>query len=135
MTRNIDPEAEPLLDREPQRPASVKARSRAAKVIHHVSTWSTVYLCGLFAFLIDYPTFMGDAAKIRMLELGLCRDYYRLADVSVIGGDGSIPEELCKVKAVQSSLARLRGFLQMLEYLISMAASRGRKQQLVKLEH
>ncbi|CAI4215795.1 unnamed protein product [Parascedosporium putredinis] len=58
-------------------------------------------------FLVDYPNFMGDAAKVRMLELGLCRDHYRVHDPSLIGDDGSVPEELCKLKGVQSSLARI----------------------------
>ncbi|CAI4215796.1 unnamed protein product [Parascedosporium putredinis] len=70
-------------------------------------------------FLVDYPNFMGDAAKVRMLELGLCRDHYRVHDPSLIGDDGSVPEELCKLKGVQSSLARMRGYLQMLQYLIA----------------
>ena len=111
-------ETDPLLNRAPRRSAPTEARSWISRISHHVSTWSTLYLCGLLVFLVDYPNFMGDAAKVRMLELGLCRDHYRVHDPSLIGDDGSVPEELCKLKGVQSSLARMRGYLQMLQYLI-----------------
>jgi hypothetical protein len=60
---------------------------------------------------------MGEAAKIRMLELGLCREYYSVTDPSAIGADDSIPEHLCKIQKVQSELAKLRGFLGLLEGL------------------
>ena len=81
----------------------------------HFAKWSTIYACGLFILLVDVPNFMIEAPKQRMLELGLCREYYSVADPSVIGHDGSVPEELCKVREIQASLARMKGMLGMIE--------------------
>ncbi|KAF4950153.1 hypothetical protein FSARC_13296 [Fusarium sarcochroum] len=81
----------------------------------HFARWSTLYVCGLFILLVDVPNFMSEVPKLRMLELGLCRDYYAATDPSMIGRDGSIPEHLCKVREVQSALARMRGILGMIE--------------------
>jgi MFS family permease len=102
---------EPPIQVQPQPPAW-RGAARA-----HVLKWRVLYLMALFAFLVDFPTFMAEAAKLRMLELGLCREHYRVADPGVIRGDGSIPEQLCKAREVQSALARMRGFLSLVEYI------------------
>ncbi|KAF5599390.1 major facilitator superfamily transporter [Fusarium pseudoanthophilum] len=82
---------------------------------HHFSKWSTLYICSLFIILVDVPNFLSEVPKLRMLELGLCRDYYAATDPSVIGRDGSVPEHLCKVREIQSALAKMRGILGMIE--------------------
>ncbi|KAF5593540.1 major facilitator superfamily transporter [Fusarium subglutinans] len=81
----------------------------------HFSQWSALYICSLFILLVDVPNFLSEVPKLRMLELGLCRDYYAATDPSVIGHDGSIPEHLCKVHEIQSALAKMRGILGMIE--------------------
>ncbi|KIL92439.1 hypothetical protein FAVG1_04850 [Fusarium avenaceum] len=81
----------------------------------HFARWSALYVCGLFILLVDVPNFMSEVPKLRMLELGLCRDYYAANDPSVIGRDGSVPEHLCKVREIQSALAKMRGILGMIE--------------------
>ncbi|KAM0227134.1 hypothetical protein ACHAP5_012239, partial [Fusarium lateritium] len=81
----------------------------------HFTRWSTLYVCGLFILLVDVPNFMSEVPKLRMLELGLCRDYYAANDPSVIDRDGSVPEHLCKVREIQSALAKMRGILGMIE--------------------
>ncbi|KAF4452139.1 hypothetical protein F53441_4977 [Fusarium austroafricanum] len=81
----------------------------------HFARWSTLYVCGLFILLVDVPNFMSEVPKLRMLELGLCRDYYAATDPSVIDRDGSVPERLCKVREIQSALAKMRGILGMIE--------------------
>ncbi|KAF4337200.1 major facilitator superfamily transporter [Fusarium beomiforme] len=81
----------------------------------HFACWSTLYVCSLFVLLVDVPSFMSEVPKLRMLELGLCRDYYAANDPSVIGHDGSVPEHLCRVSEIQSSLAKMRGILGMIE--------------------
>ncbi|RTE68955.1 hypothetical protein BHE90_016667 [Fusarium euwallaceae] len=81
----------------------------------HFSQWSALYVCGLFILLVDVPNFLSEVPKLRMLELGLCRDYYAATDPSVIGRDGSVPEHLCKVHEIQSALAKMRGILGMVE--------------------
>ncbi|KAI6750583.1 hypothetical protein HG530_014864 [Fusarium avenaceum] len=81
----------------------------------HFARWSALYVCGLFILLVDVPNFMSEVPKLRMLELGLCRDYYTANDPSVIGRDGSVPEHLCKGREIQSALAKMRGILGMIE--------------------
>ncbi|KAH7182147.1 major facilitator superfamily domain-containing protein [Fusarium sp. MPI-SDFR-AT-0072] len=81
----------------------------------HFSQWSALYVCSLFILLVDVPNFLSEVPKLRMLELGLCRDYYAAIDPSVIGRDGSVPEHLCKVHEIQSALAKMRGILGMIE--------------------
>ncbi|KAF9879489.1 major facilitator superfamily transporter [Colletotrichum karsti] len=48
--------------------------------------------------------------EIRLLEMAVCRDYYRKHDPSVIGGPplSYVDEKLCKLKEIQTSLAYLR---------------------------
>jgi MFS family permease len=81
----------------------------------HFTQWSALYVCSLFILLVDVPNFLSEVPKLRMLELGLCRDYYAATDPSVIGRDGSVPEHLCKVHEIQSALAKMRGILGMIE--------------------
>ncbi|KAF5655016.1 major facilitator superfamily transporter transporter [Fusarium sp. NRRL 25303] len=81
----------------------------------HFSRWSALYICSLFILLVDVPNFLSEVPKLRMLELGLCRDYYAATDPSVIDHDGSVPEHLCKVHEIQSALAKMRGILGMIE--------------------
>lgn len=59
--------------------------------------------------------FMIESSKLRALEAGVCREYYRNLESSIILPDGSIPENLCKVHAIQQSLAKLRGVQGFLE--------------------
>jgi len=47
----------------------------------------------------------------RVVERRLCREYYREYDPAVIGPDGNVDEELCKVDAVQQGLAWIQGVM------------------------
>jgi hypothetical protein len=86
-----------------------KLGSVARSIREHVHKWATIYLCGLFIFVVDVPGFMGEAVRIRMYELSICREYYGRADPSLIQPDGNVPEELCKITPVQSELAKFTG--------------------------
>jgi hypothetical protein len=48
----------------------------------------------------------------RVIELRYCKEYYQQHDPSVIGPDGSILEELCKINEVQKKLAWLGGVIE-----------------------
>jgi hypothetical protein len=122
---DITPETENtplLLDRE--RPTSPEtepqdpvAPSAFGRVRRHLQKWATLYLCGLFIFVVDVPGFMGEAVRVRMYELSICRDYYSRIDPGVIGPGGDVPENLCKGEHVQSDLAKLRGFQNLLDQI------------------
>lgn len=93
-------------------------RGRISAFRQHVQQWRTFYSCLLLLFLVDAPMFMGEGPRIRMLEMGLCREYYQARDPgAIVGPGGTVPERLCKLRGVQSPLARLRGFLGLLEGL------------------
>jgi hypothetical protein len=119
---NIQTESTPLLQPGLTCYASNRSPPTKDRVIqwraawqHHFSQWSTLYICSLFILLVDVPNFLSEVPKLRMLELGICRDYYAATDPSVIGRDGSVPEHLCKVHEIQSALAKMRGILGMIE--------------------
>lgn len=114
-------EATPLLapsaaDSSPPNKSCDSTASRAWSAWQrHFAKWATMYACGLFVLLVDVPNFMSEVPKLRMLELGLCRDYYSISDPGAIDHDGNVPESLCKIPEIQASLARMRGMLDMIE--------------------
>jgi MFS family permease len=63
--------------------------------------------------IIDVGAYLAEAPQTRIFEANLCLTYYREHDPSVILGDGSIPEKLCKVDEVQQRLAGLFGWAEM----------------------
>ncbi|KAL9010852.1 MAG: hypothetical protein Q9173_004252 [Seirophora scorigena] len=71
----------------------------------------TVLLCGFLNLVADLGGNMTAAPEIRILELSLCRDYFRAHDPSVIGPPPwrFVDERHCKIAEVQSQLAQLRG--------------------------
>ncbi|KAI0128377.1 hypothetical protein BJ170DRAFT_682172 [Xylariales sp. AK1849] len=80
----------------------------------HWKKWSYLYWHCLFGFLVDFGPFMAEGARIRMIELGICRDHYATANSGVIESDGSVPEELCEIGCVQSELAKMKGFMSLI---------------------
>lgn len=93
------------------------SRGRISAFRQHVRQWRTFYSCLLLLFLVDAPMFMAEGPRIRMLETGLCREYYQARDPRAVGPGGDVPERLCKLRGIQGPLARLRGFLGLLEGL------------------
>jgi len=84
---------------------------------NHWSRWKVIYACALFIFILDFPSFMRVAPFLRLIELGVCRDYYQKVDPSVIAPNGDIDESLCKLDVIQSELANMRGLLGSVESL------------------
>ena len=73
-------------------------------------------ICALITF-IDIGAYLADPPMTRIFEANLCYKYYLEQDPSVIGGDGTIPEELCKVDIVQQQLASIFGWQEMFNAL------------------
>lgn len=71
-----------------------------------------VLIFTLVAF-VDIGAFLSEPPQTRIFEANLCLKYYREEDPSVIKGDGTIPEELCKVDEVQQRLASIFGWQEM----------------------
>jgi hypothetical protein len=59
----------------------------------------------------DLSDFIRIAPRLRLFEASICHDYYLKHDPSVIGGDGRVPEMLCKGEGVQAEVAMLNGWL------------------------
>jgi MFS family permease len=78
-----------------------------------------VLAVGLIA-IVDIGAFLADPPRIRMFEANLCLSYYREHDISVIGADGTIPEQLCKIDAVQQKLAMIFGWQETFDALPGM---------------
>jgi hypothetical protein len=85
------------------------------KLYDHWSRWKVLYLCGIFIFIIDVPGDMRAAPALRLIEQGICRDYYKVVDPSVIAPNGDVDEGLCKASEIQQNFARFRGLLGGLE--------------------
>ncbi|KAF2233230.1 MFS general substrate transporter [Viridothelium virens] len=48
--------------------------------------------------------------RIRLFESIICREYYDKHETSIVKGDGWLPEHLCKIEPVESSVALLMGW-------------------------
>jgi hypothetical protein len=75
----------------------------------------SIFLClvaDLGGSIVDFP-------EIRLIEMAVCRDYYRLHDPSVIGPPplSYVDEERCKLDEIQSNLVYLRTAKDMLMML------------------
>jgi hypothetical protein len=115
-------EPEPRLNGHAQQPTMATGQASRAlrRTMNHLSTFRTLYIIGAFAFVIDTSFMMGVAPTTRLIELGICRDYYRKAEPGVIGPGGNVAELLCKVDTVQSRLAEVNGYITMLGFLPGM---------------
>ena len=115
-------EPEPRLNGHAQQPTMAKGQAARAlaRTMNHLSTFRILYVIGVFAFVVDISFMMGAAPTTRLLELGICREHYRLADPSVIEPGGNVPELLCKIGEVQSQLAEVNGYITMLAFLPGM---------------
>ena len=54
-------------------------------------------------FLVGLGCAVLGAASPRVLEMAICRHYFRHHDPSSIPSDGNIPESSCKIKDIQAS--------------------------------
>lgn len=68
-----------------------------------------VILIGLFCLVADLGGSLINTPEVRLLEMSVCRDYYYTHDPSVIGSPplAYLPEQLCKIRAIQGELAHL----------------------------
>jgi len=103
-------ETSPLLTRPASSPRS---SPHGAKTTHHPESPFYPYasiLVGVISLVADLGGSLVDTPEVRLLEMAVCRDYYRVHDPDVIGKPpySYVDEKLCKVKDIQVSLAYLR---------------------------
>ncbi len=75
-----------------------------------------VILLVLFSIVADFGGSLVDTPEVRLLEMAVCRDYYRKNNPGVIGPPplSYVPEKDCKIKEIQRDLAYLRATKSML---------------------
>jgi hypothetical protein len=108
----IPDETSPLLHHltsdPPNPPSEDDAQSRKAATS---PLYPFAIIC-IFAlsFFADVGGSLVDTPEVRLLEMAVCRDYYRKHDPSVIGEPplSYVDEKLCKVNEIQSDLAYIR---------------------------
>lgn len=98
-------ESAPLLDSSATPAGSVAGSSDTHKLVK-----SYLYAIGVvfaLSFVADVGGALEDVPEVRLLEMAVCRDYYRLHDPSVIGDPplAYIDERLCKLNEIQVELA------------------------------
>ncbi|KAI9690975.1 MAG: hypothetical protein M1822_008595 [Bathelium mastoideum] len=106
-----DEQSEPLSSAEGTNGNSLTPRTHYARVILLIAAVVVALEGG--ELLIVNPL-------IRMFEAILCRKHYDNNDPSVIGRDGWVPEQLCKIEPVESGVALLLGWQTFFDYLPSL---------------
>lgn len=66
--------------------------------------------CLALYFLVEMFDMISIAPLTALLEKVLCRNFYRGRDPSLIAPGGSVDERYCKLDAIQSELAIIRGW-------------------------
>ena len=61
-------------------------------------------------FLLELSDTIAAVPTTRLFESIICRNFYKIADPSLIGNDGAVEEEHCKTNPVQEELAFLNGW-------------------------
>lgn len=79
-----------------------------------------VILAFALVAIIDMGAFLAEAPRTRVYEANICLSHYQLNNPSVIGVDGTIPEKLCKVDAVQQKMAMIFGWQEMFDAIPSI---------------
>jgi hypothetical protein len=67
-------------------------------------------MCLTFSLVAALGNVMLDIASVRLLEMAICRDYYRVHNPSSIGPPplSYVHDSLCKVKEIETRLFDLR---------------------------
>ena len=98
----------------PQRSSSTVATRPPRKTSQ--SYTCVIILVILFSIVADFGGSLVDTPEVRLLEMAVCRDYYRTHNPSVVGPPprSYVPEKDCKIKEIQRDLAYLRATKSML---------------------
>lgn len=97
-------------------PSSVWIRVRS-----HLRKYKPLYILGLFLFVIDIPGLLQLGAELSMLQNAVCRDYYQDHDMPIYPSwKGTIPEEYCHLKPIQSRLAKIKGTRDTLDQAVAL---------------
>jgi hypothetical protein len=81
-------------------------------------------LCLAWVLVADSGGSMSGIPEVRLMEMAVCRDFYRIHDPAIIGPPplSYVDENLCKLDEIQSRLAYLRATKSILDMLPGMFA-------------
>jgi hypothetical protein len=74
----------------------------------------------VFLILFTLADLLKYVAVVRLLELGVCREYQLRHNPSLVDDNGYVPEKLCKLAEIQQRLAHLRGYYSALDSVIGL---------------
>ena len=122
-TMNMERESTPLLapplgQNQPDENGASLSSARFSKD-KRLRFWKTAVPCALLNLVADLGGSMTNAPEVRLLEMSVCREYYRRRDPTVIGSPpfAFVDEELCKLDDIQARLAQLCSLRAMLSVI------------------
>ena len=74
----------------------------------------------VFLILFTLADLLKYVAVVRLLELGVCREYQLKHQPSLVDDTGYVPEHLCKLTEIQQRLAHLRGYYSALDSVVGL---------------
>jgi hypothetical protein len=115
-----DSESAPLLRSEESSPAERRPSESSGDTKWDKTAIWTAVLTTTVLVLFAFADLLKYVSTIRLLELGLCREYYLENDPSLVDDNGNVSEDVCKLPEIQQSLAHLRGYMSALESTIGL---------------
>lgn len=74
----------------------------------------------VFLILFTLADLLKYVAVVRLLELGVCREYQLNHHPDLVDDNGYVPEKLCKLAEIQQRLAHLRGYYSALDSVVGL---------------
>ena len=94
----------------PQR--ATDRKTRLQNTLAHVSQRVPLIALLSIVLLLSTASRLINLPLNRIMELRLCQDFYAVHDPARIAPDGSVPEAMCKLDAIQQKLGWLQGALE-----------------------
>ena len=110
-------ESTPLLRSVPPEAVSILTTSEATPQDNPYLQRRIALYLALLTAAFEIPLIFLINSETRIFEIIYCSQYYEQNQPSKIGLNGRVPEELCKINAVQSRISTLRGGQQFFQNL------------------
>lgn len=73
-------------------------------------------ICAGIILVMNVAFYSRAAPVLRLVESSVCREYFSIHDPSVIGSNGNVPEQMCKVDYIQKKVAWLFALDELLHF-------------------
>ena len=80
-------------------------------------------LCIAILIALNLAFYSKAAPTLRLVELAVCREHYLAIDAAVVGIDGHVPENLCKLEPIQRKVAWLFTLDELLHFCCDFVAT------------